>query len=139
MFLSNGDRDLGVAFQTHLVSQALSRGEAKDSILLSSCDGYLLEPTKWLKGSQACCGVWREDSGLLSRTCRKRRPSFHYYGGVSWVFTSCGANVEFLTKYVGELRKPLVWRQESKVSMCVARGACQCFRVMIGDWGLKTH
>ena len=29
MFLSRGDRDLGVAFQTHLVSQALSRGEAK--------------------------------------------------------------------------------------------------------------
>ena len=42
MFLSRGDRDLGVAFQTHLVSQALSRGEAKDSILLSSRDGYLL-------------------------------------------------------------------------------------------------
>ena len=36
MFLSRGDRDLGVAFQTHLVSQALSRREAKDSILLSS-------------------------------------------------------------------------------------------------------
>ena len=42
MFLSRGDRDLGVASQTHLVSQALSRGEAKDSILLSSRDGYLL-------------------------------------------------------------------------------------------------
>ena len=36
--------------QGHLVSQALSRGEAKDSILLSSRDGYLLEPTKWPKG-----------------------------------------------------------------------------------------
>ena len=44
MFLSRGDRDLGVAFQTHLVSQALSRGEAKDSILLSSRDAGLLEP-----------------------------------------------------------------------------------------------
>ena len=57
MFLSRGDRDLGVASQTHLVSQALSRGEAKDSILLSSRDGYLLEPTKWPKGSQASCGT----------------------------------------------------------------------------------
>ena len=28
----------------HLVSQALSRGEAKDSILLSSRDRYLLAP-----------------------------------------------------------------------------------------------
>ena len=63
MFLSRGDRDLGVAFQTHLVSQALSRGEAKDSILLSSRDGYLLEPTKWPKGSQASCGVWRVQLG----------------------------------------------------------------------------
>ena len=62
IFLSREDRDLGVAFQTHLVSQALSRGVAKDSILLSSRDGYLLEPTKWPKGSQASCGVWKEDS-----------------------------------------------------------------------------
>ena len=30
------------------------------SILLSSRDGYLLEPTKWPKGSQASCGVWRD-------------------------------------------------------------------------------
>ena len=123
MFLSNGDRDLGVAFQTHLVSQALSRGEAKDSILLSSCDGYLLEPTKWLKGSQACCGVWREDSGLLSRTCRKRRPSFHYYGGVSWVFTSCGARGGFLPRHDEDLREHLVRRQGSQVSMRLARGS----------------
>ena len=47
--------------------------------------------------------------------------------------------MEFLTKYVGELRKPLMWRQGSKVSMAVARGACQCFRVMIGESGLKTR
>ena len=47
MFLSRGDRDLGVAFQTHLVSQALSRGEAKDSTLFSSRDMYLVEPTEW--------------------------------------------------------------------------------------------
>ena len=77
MFLSRGDRELGVAFQTHLVSQALYRGEAKDSILLSSRDGYLLEPTKRPKGSQASCGVWKEDLGFLSRPCRKRRPSSH--------------------------------------------------------------
>ena len=50
MFLSRGDRDLGVAFQTHLVSQALSRGEAKDSILLSSRDAGLLEPPERPQG-----------------------------------------------------------------------------------------
>ena len=51
MFLPRGDTDLGVAFQTHPGSQASSLGEAKDSALLSSRDGYLLEPTEWPKGS----------------------------------------------------------------------------------------
>ena len=37
-FLSREDRDLGVAFQTPPGSQASSRGEAKDSALLSSRD-----------------------------------------------------------------------------------------------------
>ena len=36
--------DLGVAFQAPLGSQASSRGEAKDSALLSSLDADLLEP-----------------------------------------------------------------------------------------------
>ena len=69
MFLSMGDRDLGVAFHTHPGSQASSRGEANDSTLFSSRDRYLLEPTEWPKMSQASCGVWREVSGLLSRPC----------------------------------------------------------------------
>ena len=53
MFLSRDDRDIGVAFQTQPGSQASSRGEAKDSALLLSCNGYLLEPTEWPKASQA--------------------------------------------------------------------------------------
>ena len=122
MFVSRGDRDLGVAFLMHPGSQSLSRGEAKDSTLLSSCDGYLLEPTEWPKGSQASCGVWREDSGLLSRPCRKRRPSSRDEGGVSWVFSSCSASVGFLMRYYGELREPLMWRLGSQVSMRIARG-----------------
>ena len=56
-------------------SQAWSRGQAKDAALLSSHDADLLEPTEWPQGSQASCGVWIEDSGFLSRPCRKRRPS----------------------------------------------------------------
>ena len=44
MFVSRGDRDLGVAFLMHPGSQSLSRGEAKDSALLSSRDAGLLEP-----------------------------------------------------------------------------------------------
>ena len=123
MFVSRGDRDLGVAFLMHPGSQSLSRGEAKDSALLSSCDGYLLEPTEWPKGSQASCGVWREDSGLLSRPCRKRRPSSRDEGGFSWVFSSCSASVGFLMRYYGELREPLMWRLGSQVSMRIERGS----------------
>ena len=47
------DRDLGVAYQTHPGNQASSRGEAKNSAVLLSRDGYLLEPTVCPKGSQA--------------------------------------------------------------------------------------
>ena len=72
MFVSRGDRDLGVAFLMHPGSQSLSRGEAKDSALLSSCDGYLLEPTEWPKGSQASCGVWREDGIALQAMQEKK-------------------------------------------------------------------
>ena len=107
MFLFMGDRDLGVAFQTHPGSQASSGVEAKNSALLSSWDGSLLEPTEWPKGSQASCGVWREDSGLLSRPYRKRRPSSLDDGGVSWFFLSFGASLGFFTRNEGELREPL--------------------------------
>ena len=123
MFLSRGDRDLGVAFQTHPRIQASSRGEAKVSALLSSHEGYLLEHTEWPKGSQASCGVLREDSGLLPRPCRKRRASSHDDGGTSWLFSSCGASVGFLMRFDGELREPLMWRQGSQVSIRVARGS----------------
>ena len=80
MFLSMGDRDLGVAFHTHPGSQASSRGEAKDSTLFSSRDRYLLGPTEWPKMSQASCGVWREVSGLLSRPCIKDGPHLEMTG-----------------------------------------------------------
>ena len=44
-------------------------------------------------------------------------------GGILWVFSSCGASVGFLTRYDGELREPLMWRQGSQVSMRMARGS----------------
>ena len=63
------------SFQAPSGSQASSRGEAKDSALLSSGNADLLEPTEWPQGSPASSSVWREDPGFLSRPCRKRRPS----------------------------------------------------------------
>ena len=108
MFLSRGHRDIGVAFQSHPVDQALSRREAKDSALLLSDDADRLEPSEWPEVSQASSSVWREDSGLLSRPCRKRRPSFRDDRGVFCVFPSCGASVGFLMRYDEDLREPLV-------------------------------
>ena len=52
---------------------------------------------------------------MLSRPGRKRRPSPREDGGISWVFSSCGASVGCLMKYHGDLREPLVWRQENPV------------------------
>ena len=83
MFLSREGRDLGAAFQTPPGSQASHREEAKDCALLSSRDAELLEPNEWPQGSKASSSVRREDSGLLSRPCRKRRPSLRDEGGVS--------------------------------------------------------
>ena len=122
MFLSRGVRDLRFAFQTQLGRQASSRVEAKNSTLLSSRQGYLLEPTEWPKGSQASCGVWREDSGLLSRPCRKRRPSSRDDGRVSVFFSSGSASVGFLPRYDGENREPLVWLEGSQVSHASGEG-----------------
>ena len=41
------------------------------------------------------------------------RRSSHDNGGISWVFSSCGASVGFLTRYDGDLREPLVRCQGS--------------------------
>ena len=123
MFLSRGERDLGVTFQTHPGSQASSRREATHSALLSSRNGYLLEPNEWPKGRQASCGVWREDSRLLFRPCGERRTSSCDEGGISWFFSSCSPSVGFLMRYNGELREPLVWCQGSPVSIRLARGS----------------
>ena len=43
--------------------------------------------------------------------------------GISWFLSSCGASVGFLTRYDGELRKPVVWCQGSQVPIRVASGS----------------
>ena len=88
-----------------------------------SRDPDLLEPPEWPQGSPASSSVWREDPGLLSRHCRKRKPSDPEDGGVSGVSSSCGARGGFLPRHDEDLREPLVRRQGSQVSMRVARGS----------------
>ena len=112
VFLSSGNRDLRVAFNVHLGSQASSLVEAKNTSLLSSCDRYLLEPNEWPKGSQAFCGVLREDLGLLSRPCRKRRVSSRDDGGNLSLVLSCGTTCGVSLKL----------RWGAKKASCVAPG-----------------
>ena len=56
--ISREDKDLGVASQAPPGSQASSRGEAKDSALLSSRDKDLLEPPERPQRSPACSCPW---------------------------------------------------------------------------------
>ena len=55
--------------------------------------------------------------------CRKRMASSRDDEGLSWFLSSCGASVGFLTRYDGELRKPVVWCQGSQVPIRVASGS----------------
>ena len=50
MLLSRGDRDLGVAFQTHPGRQAFISSGSKEPRSALDRDGYLLELTGWTKG-----------------------------------------------------------------------------------------
>ena len=139
MFLCWGESDLSIAFSTHPGSQASSRGEAKDTALLSSRDGYILELTVWPKMSQASCEVWREDSGLLSRPYSKRRPSSREDWGVSWVFSSCGSSVVLLTRYNGSSGSLSCGAREVRFLCAWLGGARHCSRVMVGASHLKTR
>ena len=123
IFLSREDRDPGFPFQTPPGSQDSPGGEAKDSAFISSRDADLLEPTESPQGNPSYSSVWREDSGLLSRPGRKRRPSASKDGGVSGVSSSCGARGGFLPRHDEDLREPLVRRQGNQVSMREARGS----------------
>src|SRR5574342_365441 len=76
-----------------------------------------------LKGVKPPEAFWREALRLVSRPCRRRRPSSLDDGGISGLFSSGGPSVRFLTRYDGEVSESLVGRQGSRVSMRVARGS----------------
>ena len=134
--VSREEKDLGIALQTPPGSQASPRGEAKDCALLSSRDADLLEPTESPQGNPSYSSVWREDSGLLSRPGRKRRPSAREDGGISGVSSSCGAHGGFLPRHDEDLREPLVRRQGSQVCMREVRGSASLLSSPEGDKGL---
>ena len=91
--------------------------------------GGLLPTFSEPKGSQAPCGVWRGDSGLLFRPCRKRRPSSRNDRGVLLVFSSCGASVRSSTVHGILQARILEW-----VAMPFSRGhSVQFSRSVVSD------
>ena len=76
MLVPRGDRDIGVAYQTHPGNQASSRGEAKNSAVLLSRDGYLLEPTVCPKGSHAYLRLLIFLLTILIPACASSIPAF---------------------------------------------------------------
>ena len=90
-------------------------------MIISSGDGYV---RKLLELNQGCQGpFWgaRGKMGFLSRR-RSGKGPYLRLRGESPDFSRVGAgNLWFLSSYDRELRDPLVWPQESPVSMRVAR------------------
>ena len=139
MFLSRGDSDLGVAFQTHPGSQSSTRGEAKDPALLLSPKGVSWSPLSGLKGvkhpvefgerTQDCYPGHAGKEGLHLAMTEAYR-GFSRAGEPVWDFSrgmtgssgslSCGAR---------EVRSPCAWRG----------GARPGSRVTGGDQGLETR
>ena len=81
--------------------------------------------------SQASCGVMREDLGLLSRPCRKRRASSRDDGGISWFF--------FFFSFFLKLQRD-VWgfsqvTMGNAGSLCVAPGKFSLYSSCEGEHG----
>ena len=53
---------------------------------------------------------------MVSRPCRRRRPSSLDDGGISGLFSSGGPSVRFLTRYDGEVLQCMKVKSESEVS-----------------------
>src|SRR5574337_283400 len=132
MFLSRGDRDLGVAFQTHPGRQAfISSGSKEPRSALESRRVSL--GAQWVDSRESSLlRRWREVERLVSRPYRRRRPSTRDDGGVSGLFSSGGHSVRFLPRYDGEVSEPLVGRQGS-------RGSYQEGTGKSGSFGMWNH
>ena len=139
MFLFKGDRDLGVAFQTHLVSQALSRGEANTPFSSRVTTGISWIPLSGLKEvkpplqfgerTRDCSpGQAGKEVHYLSMTAASR--VFSRAMTQVWCFPhgTTGSSGSLLCG-AREVRSPCAW----------LGGVRHCSLVMIGDSDLKTH
>ena len=64
----------------------------------------------------------KREGGISLELPQRKRASSCVEGKISWFFSSWAGKLGFLLSEDGDLRDPLVWLQESPVSMRVARG-----------------
>src|SRR5574337_1677669 len=126
MFLSRGDRDLGVAFQTPPGRQEfISSGSNEPRSALESRRVSLISWSSLggLKGVKPPEAFGERSRGWPLGHARDEGPHLLDDGGVSGWFSSGGPRVRFITRCDGEVSEPLVGRQGSRVSMRGARGS----------------
>ena len=82
-------------------------GKKRTPLSCQVATGISWSPLRGIKGVKPPM-----EFGEMTRDCfpghAGKKPSSCDDGGVSWVFSSCGASIRFLTRYDGELREPLV-------------------------------
>ena len=120
MFLSREGRDLGVAFQDPPGCQASSRAEAKDSAVLLSRDADLLEPPV-ASVESSLLFILERGLGIGLQAMQEKKALHLARMGASQGFPRAAAPVGVSREAREDLREPLVRRQGSQVSLCVAR------------------
>ena len=111
----------------------------KNSALFLSCHRYLLDLIEWTKGSQASCGVLRGDTGLLSRSCRKRMASTAMMGYLVF-FLELWRNIwGFSRVTTGNSGSLSCGPREVQSPFELRGGARHCSRVTAGESGFKTR
>ena len=111
--------------------------EAKNSPLLLSYNGYLLDPIEWLKGTQASCVVLRIDCSLGPAG---KEGSHLEMTGYLVVFLELGCDVwGFSRVMTGKSGSHSCGHRKVQVPFELLGGGRHFSRVTAGETGLKMH
>ena len=138
VLVSNGNRDLGVTFKVHPRSQASSPVEVKNSALLSSCDGYLLEPIEWPKGVKPPLEFSERTRDCPLGPAGKEGPHLVMTGESRGFIPAAVQRMEFFWSYDGELREPFMRPREVQSPFKLCGAERHCSRLTAAESVLKT-
>ena len=126
------DGNSGIPFPTKQGNGPSSQDEKGKPELFLSCGGTHGVPFEWRRVCRGTSWVASKVSRTHSRPKREggisldtqewKWSSSRVEGIFSWFFSSCGRKLRVPFEYDGDLSEPLVWPQNSSVSMRVARG-----------------